>query len=114
MAHYERLKDADFNAATQYFERTKAFWDRVHTAWLDVYQRNRQVTLHEPADRENGPQAKLFDYADELGKGKPAAQNEAQMIEAALRDVGAPVQVSSAEKASAGSVAAAHCNGGGA
>jgi len=36
VAHYERLKDADFNAATQYFERTKAFWDRVHTAWLDI------------------------------------------------------------------------------
>jgi hypothetical protein len=108
VARYERLKDADFTVATQYFERTKAFWDKVHSAWLNVYERNRQVTLHEPADREHGPQAKLFDYADELGQGKPAAPNEAQMIEAALRDVGAPVQVSSTAKAPADAVAAAH------
>jgi hypothetical protein len=94
VARYDRLRGADFAAATQYFERTKAFWDRVHTAWLGVFQRNREVVLHEPANREGGPLAKLSDYADQLAAGKAPAPDESKLIDAALRDVGAPVQVS--------------------
>jgi hypothetical protein len=92
VARYDRLRDADFAAATQYFERTQAFWARVHAAWLELFQHNRQVTLREPADPQAGPLAKLFDYADQLAAGHPPAADEAQLIDAALRDAGAPVR----------------------
>ena len=91
VARYERLRDADFAAATQYFERTRAFWHRVHTAWRQLLQANAEVALHEPSSPDNGPYAKLSEYADQLASGHAPAADETELIRAALRDVGANV-----------------------
>ncbi len=89
VARYERLRAADFTAATQYYERTRAFWDRVHDAWLDAFGHGAQLTVHEPADPDHGPYAQLFDYADQLGGGHTPDANESSVVHAALADVGA-------------------------
>lgn len=107
VARYERLKDADFAAATVYFDRTKAFWDHVHEAYLGLFRDRQIVALHAPKDRENGPHAQLFDYADQLAAGKAPPTNESELIQAALRDVGAPVQAAVAKPSGAAVVAVA-------
>jgi hypothetical protein len=91
VAHYERLRDADFAAATQYYERTRTFWDQVQAAWFDLFRRNAQITLHEPADPDSGPYAKLFDYADQLAAGQGRPGHESELIQAALREVVTPI-----------------------
>ena len=89
VARYERLRDADFTAATEYYARTRAFWDRVHNAWLDAFRQDAHLTIHDPADPEHGAYARLLDYADQLGTGQAANADELGLIHAALEDGGA-------------------------
>jgi hypothetical protein len=83
VARYERLHDADFAAADQYYLRTRQFWSAVHSAWSDLYQRNPSIALdpqgaHEVASR-------LSDYADQLAEGHSPAEPQAQIIREALQ-----------------------------
>jgi hypothetical protein len=89
VARYERLREADFTAATEYYARTRAFWDRVHNAWLDAFRHEARLTIRDPVDPEHGAYARLLDYADQLGTGQAANADEPGLIHAALQDVGA-------------------------
>jgi hypothetical protein len=91
VARYERLRGADFAAATEYFERTRAFWDDVSNAWATLFHDNAQITLRAPVDQA-GLFEKLFAYADELAEGKTPAAPRNEVIRNSLRDMGAPVQ----------------------
>jgi hypothetical protein len=89
-ARYARLKDADFAAADQYFERTRVFWDAVQSAWSDVFRRHGTVTLRAPVDQA-GLFKDVFEYADEIAAGKTPATAADQVIRDSLRNMGAPV-----------------------
>jgi hypothetical protein len=89
VARYERIRDADFAAADQYYERTRSFWDQVRERWSQVFAKRGSVTLRGPVDKL-GLFRPLFDQADAIGEGgaEAAARNDA-IIEAALEDMGA-------------------------
>ena len=89
-ARYARLRDADFAAADQYFERTRTFWDAVQTAWADLFRQHGAVTLRAPVDQA-GLFKDVFEYADEIASGKTPATPAEQVIRDSLRNMGAPV-----------------------
>ncbi len=89
VARYERLRDADFAAADDYFERTRRFWDDVHSAWDDLFRRHAQITLRAPVDQA-GLFEKLYAYADQLASGSVPDVPQAQIIRESLREMGAP------------------------
>ncbi len=101
VARYERLRDADFAAAREYFERTRRFWHDVHSAWDDVFRRHAQITLRAPVDQA-GLFEKLFAYADQLAHGGVPDMPEAQVIDESMRDMGAPVPVDAPKAAASG------------
>jgi hypothetical protein len=88
VARYARLKDGDFAAADQYFERTRRFWDAVQAAWSDVFRKQGTVTLRAPVD-EAGLFQQVFEYADELAQGKTPAKPADQVISESMRNMGA-------------------------
>ena len=65
VARYERIKDADFAAANEYYERTKSFWSAVLETWADTFERKNVVTLRGPVDKL-GLFVPLFERADEI------------------------------------------------
>lgn len=89
VARYERIRDADFAAADAYYEQTKIFWDQVHDRWSAIFDSEGSVTLRGPVDKL-GLFRPLFAHADAIREqgGLAAAKNE-EVIEAALRDMGA-------------------------
>jgi hypothetical protein len=89
VARYARLKDADFKAADQYYERTQKFWDSVQTAWANLFRQNTIVTLKAPVDQA-GLFKDVFEYADELASGKTPATPADEVIRESLRKMGAP------------------------
>ena len=89
IARYERLRGADFAAATEYFDRTRAFWDEVSAAWAKLFDENTQITLRAPVDQA-GLFQQLFAYADELAGGRTPEIPQAQIIRESLKNMGAP------------------------
>jgi hypothetical protein len=89
VARYERLQDADFAAATEYFERTRAFWDEVGAAWATLFKDNAQITLRAPVDQA-GLFQQLFAYADDLADGHTPQAPPSQVIRESLKNMGAP------------------------
>lgn len=89
VARYERLRDADFAVADQYFERTRAFWDRVRDTWADAFTRDRTVTLRGPVDKL-GLFAPLFARADQIdeAEGKSKPEEDSAAIHSALAAMG--------------------------
>jgi hypothetical protein len=91
VARYERIRDADFAAADEYYERTKTFWRDVRTAWFDAFRRDNVVTLRGSVDKL-GLFVPLFERADEIaaqaGEQANAAKNS-EAIRSALKDMGA-------------------------
>jgi hypothetical protein len=83
VARYERLRDADFAAADHYFETTRQFWNSVHAAWIEYFQRNSLV--RESANGAAGE--RLSDYADQIANGQSPAVPQAQMIRESLQDL---------------------------
>jgi len=83
VARYERMRDADFAAADQYYERTRRFWDAVHGAWSALYQPNAQIEIDESSDKNLA--AKLSDYAEELAAGRSPELPQAQIIQETLQ-----------------------------
>jgi hypothetical protein len=92
IARYERLQAPDFAAADAYFERTRKFWGEVRDAWAARFRATPQITLRAPVDQA-GLFQKLFEHADKLSAGEPDGADDASVIEASLRDMGAGVPV---------------------
>lgn len=84
VARYERLRDADFAQADRYFERTRAFWQRVRDAWATAFAERATITLRGPVDKL-GLFKPLFEHADRIaGGGASSATEEAAVIRSAL------------------------------
>ncbi len=89
VARYERIRDADFAAADQYYERTKEFWDQVRDRWSKVFADRGSVTLIGPVDKL-GLFQPLFAQADAIAEqGAAASKKNAEVIESALKGMGA-------------------------
>lgn len=89
VARYERIRDADFAGADQYYERTKEFWDQVRDRWSKVFAEKGTVTLRGPVDKL-GLFQPLFAHADEIAEqGAAASKKNQEVIESALRGMGA-------------------------
>lgn len=88
VARYERIRDADFAGADQYYERTKEFWDQVRDRWSKVFADRGSVTLIGPVDKL-GLFQPLFVQADAIAEqGAAASKKNAEVIESALRGMG--------------------------
>jgi hypothetical protein len=89
VARYERIRDADFAAADSYYGRTKEFWDQVRDRWSNVFAERGAVTLVGPVDKL-GLFQPLFAQADAIAEqGAAASKRNAEVIEAALKKMGA-------------------------
>jgi hypothetical protein len=77
VARYSRILGADFEAADQYYQRTRSFWGSVLTNWTQLFQA--------------GLFRKLFEYADQLAGGETPAQPANLVIHQSLAEMGAPV-----------------------
>jgi hypothetical protein len=88
VARYERIKDADFAAADQYFAHTRDFWDAVRDRWSRAFEQKGGVTLTGPVDKL-GLFKPLFERAEVL-EGKPRKLNndDQKVIAEALKAMG--------------------------
>lgn len=86
VARYERIREADFSAANQYYQRTKEFWDQVCDAWTDIFVNAGSATLRGPVDKL-GLFRPLFARADEIEQqGVSTPAQNAKIIRDALED----------------------------
>jgi hypothetical protein len=89
VARYERIRDADFAAADQYYARTRQFWDQVRDDWASVFAKQGVVNLRGPVDKL-GLFRPLFARADDIHeKGSASPEENERVIREALRDMGA-------------------------
>ncbi len=89
VARYERIRDADFAAADQYYERTKEFWDQVRDRWSKIFAERGSVTLLGPVDKL-GLFQPLFAHAEAIAEqGAPGSKKNGEVIESALKRMGA-------------------------
>jgi hypothetical protein len=89
VARYERIRDADFAAADGYYQRTKEFWDQVRDRWSKLFAERGTVTLRGPVDKL-GLFKPLFEHADAIAEqGAAASKKNQQVIESALKEMGA-------------------------
>jgi hypothetical protein len=89
VARYERIRDADFAAADEYYKRTKEFWDQVRDRWSKVFADRGTVTLKGPVDKL-GLFQPLLAQADAIAEqGAAASKKNEEVIEAALKEMGA-------------------------
>ena len=51
VARYERIRDFDFAGADRYYDRTRAFWDRVRESWASAFAQQGTITLRGPVDK---------------------------------------------------------------
>jgi hypothetical protein len=90
VARYSRILAGDFQAADEYYQRTRSFWTNVLTNWHQLFQAHSVVALKAPVDQA-GLFQKLFAYADQLAGGETPAQPADAVIRESLADMGAPV-----------------------
>ena len=89
VARYERIRDADFTGADQYFSQTQQFWDQVRDEWSRIFATQGEVTLKGPVDKL-GLFQPLFAQADAVAEqGAAASTNNAVVIRDALKAMGA-------------------------
>jgi len=89
-ARYERIRDADFAAADQYYARTKGFWDRVLERRNGIFAKQGVVTLKGPVDKL-GLFQPLFARADEIEtQARPVNEQDGRVIGEALKAMGVP------------------------
>jgi hypothetical protein len=89
VARYERIRDADFAGADQYFSQTQQFWDQVRDEWSRIFASKGEVTLKGPVDKL-GLFQPLFAQADAVAEqGAAASANNAAVIRDALKEMGA-------------------------
>ena len=92
VARYSRIRDYDFAAADEYYQRTRPFWDGVLSTWAQLFVAHPQITLRAPVDQA-GLFHKLFDYADQLAAGERPRVPADEIIRESLLEMGAPVPV---------------------
>ena len=84
MARYQRIKDYDFGAGKDYFEKTEPFWAEVRAAWREISLRGR-FKLLKPVD-QGQLFVPFFEYAERLNDGQPFVREDARaFIEQTLR-----------------------------
>jgi len=89
VARYERIREADFAQADEYYGKTKQFWDQVRDAWAQVFSKQGEVTLNGPVDKR-GLFHPLFAQADAITeKGAEASEQSSTVIRDALKNMGA-------------------------
>jgi hypothetical protein len=89
VARYERIRDADFAQADEYYGHTKQFWDQVRDAWAQIFVKQGDVTLKGPVDKL-GLFQPLFMHADAIAtNGAEASQQNDAVIRDALKNMGA-------------------------
>jgi hypothetical protein len=89
VARYERIRDTDFSGADRYYERTKEFWDQVRDRWSKLFAERGSVTLTGPVDKL-GLFQPLFAHAEAIAEqGAPASEKNQEVIESALKGMGA-------------------------
>ncbi len=76
VARYQRIKDFDFSAGRDYFEKTEPFWAEVRAAWREIARRGR-FTLAQPVD-QGQLFVPFFEYAENLADGAPFAVEDAR------------------------------------
>jgi hypothetical protein len=91
VARYSRVRNGDFAAADEYYQKTRAFWDGVLATWHGIFNEHADVSLRASVDQA-GLFQKLFEYADHLAQGEAPTQPAASVIHDSLADMGAPVQ----------------------
>lgn len=72
VARYERIKDFDFSAGREYFEKTEPFWWQVRVAWMKLIN-NRSVTLKAPVD-QGQLFVPFFEHAQKIADGEIAVR----------------------------------------
>lgn len=89
VARYERIRDADFSAADEYYQKTRQFWNDVRAKWNDAFATQQRVTLRGQVD-QLGLFVPLFKHADAIAKGSRTADASSQkVISETLKDMGA-------------------------
>jgi hypothetical protein len=68
VARYERIKDYDFGAGQEYFDRTEPFWAEVRRAWRDIGGREGHIEMREAVD-QGQLFMPFFEYAEKLALG---------------------------------------------
>jgi hypothetical protein len=91
VARYSHVLGGDFQAADQYYQRTRSFWTNVLTNWHQLFASNQAVTLRAQVDQA-GLFQNLFAYADKLAEGETPGQPADAVIHESLADMGAPVK----------------------
>lgn len=91
VARYERLQSPNFDAADEYYQRTKKFWDAVREAWSADFRRQPVITLRAPVDQA-GLFVPLFEQADKIASGEKVEGENAQVIEKSLENMRATPQ----------------------
>ena len=89
VARYERIREADFAGADEYFKRTQRFWDEVRDAWAMAFRNHREITLKGPVDKL-GLFKPLFERADAIAQQQGGDTDNAKVIRSALAAMGVP------------------------
>jgi hypothetical protein len=86
VARYERIRDYDFSAGKDYFEKTEPFWAEVRAAWREIAQRNRRFSLKAAVD-QGQLFVPFFDYAEKIARGEAFNRDDARaFVERTLRE----------------------------
>ena len=85
VARYERLKDADFSGAQNYYQSTRVYWDKVLDVWAALWREHRAITLKANSD-QSGAFAGLFELAEDFANGKLTAEGATPQIRKAIED----------------------------
>jgi hypothetical protein len=83
VARYQRLDDAQFDAAGREFAATRMFWREVVAAWQRLFARQKVVELAAHSDR-SGAYAAMFALAEQFAGGQLDATRAAVEIEAEI------------------------------
>jgi hypothetical protein len=84
------MRGGDFQAADEYYQKTRTFWTSVLTDWHELFQSHPVVTLRAQVDQA-GLFKKLFEYADQLASGQTPPESVDAVIHESLAEMGAPV-----------------------
>ena len=90
VARYSRMRDGDFTAADEYYQRTRSFWTTVLSDWHELFQSHPTITLRAQVDQA-GLFKKLFEYADQLASAQTPSRSADTVIHESLAEMGAPV-----------------------
>jgi len=82
---YERIKDFDFSAGDEYWERTAPYWADVRAVWSEIFSAGPQVKVREVAN-EVPLFAVLFEQAEVLTEGSYDSAAARAKVRSLLQD----------------------------